>query len=104
MGANTFAVMCKMMVLLYLQSSSVQCGRTAYENLLRASQKEVLWLQRRLSVTSSRQQHNQSSDGKDGREENTKEVNQEKVHHTDLCLHTFFIRVTDLCVFIIDLL
>lgn len=80
-----------MIALLYLQGSSVQCGRTAYENLLRVSQKEVLWLQRQLSVTSSRQQHNQSSDpgGKESCEENTKEANEKKVHHTDLCFYMF---------------
>lgn len=62
------------------QGSSVQCGRTEYENLLRVSQKEVLWLQRQLSVTSTRQVLQTSDHGSSERcEENPKEADQEKV-------------------------
>lgn len=43
-----------------LQGSSVSSGRVEFERLLRESQREVLRLQRQLSVTSSRQQHNHS--------------------------------------------
>ncbi|XP_072231495.1 peripheral-type benzodiazepine receptor-associated protein 1 isoform X2 [Leuresthes tenuis] len=59
----------------------VQCGRAEFENLLRESQKEVLRLQRQLSVTSSRQQHNHSPDhaGAEKCGENAKERGQEKV-------------------------
>lgn len=63
------------------QDSHVQSGRLKFENLLRESQKEVLRLQRQLSVTSSRQQHNQSPDhsGTEKGAENTKDKGQEKV-------------------------
>ncbi|TWW74437.1 Peripheral-type benzodiazepine receptor-associated protein 1 [Takifugu flavidus] len=40
--------------------SSVSSGRVEFERLLRESQREVLRLQRQLSVTSSRQQHSHS--------------------------------------------
>uniref|UniRef100_A0A8C9XJC7 RIMS-binding protein 2 n=1 Tax=Sander lucioperca TaxID=283035 RepID=A0A8C9XJC7_SANLU len=42
--------------------SPVPSGRVEFERLLRESQREVLRLQRQLSVTSSRQQHNHSPD------------------------------------------
>uniref|UniRef100_A0A1A8QB05 Peripheral-type benzodiazepine receptor-associated protein 1 n=1 Tax=Nothobranchius rachovii TaxID=451742 RepID=A0A1A8QB05_9TELE len=69
------------------QGSTVQSRGVEYENLLRESQKEVLRLQRQLSVTSCRQQHNQSSDhGHTQRcEENAKEAGQEKVLGETLC-------------------
>ncbi|XP_069556854.1 peripheral-type benzodiazepine receptor-associated protein 1-like [Brachyistius frenatus] len=44
------------------KGSPVPSGRVEFEKLLRESQKEVLRLQRQLSVTSSRQQHHQSPD------------------------------------------
>lgn len=43
-----------------LQGSSVSSGRVEFERLLRESQREVLRLQRQLSVTSSRQQPDHS--------------------------------------------
>ncbi|KAM6907562.1 peripheral-type benzodiazepine receptor-associated protein 1 [Xenentodon cancila] len=63
------------------KGSPVQSGKVKFENLLRESQKEVLRLQRQLSVTSSRQQHNQSPDhaGTEEYKENAKEKGQEKV-------------------------
>ncbi|KAF7206606.1 RIMS-binding protein 2 isoform X3 [Nothobranchius furzeri] len=69
------------------QGSTVQSRGVEYENLLRESQKEVLRLQRQLSVTSCRQQHNQSSDHGDTQrcEENAKEAGQEKVLGETLC-------------------
>ncbi|XP_037834893.1 peripheral-type benzodiazepine receptor-associated protein 1 isoform X2 [Kryptolebias marmoratus] len=70
-----------------VKGSSAHSGRSEYENLLRESQKEVLRLQRQLSVTSSRQQHNQTSDhsGTERCQENTKEATQEKVLGETLC-------------------
>lgn len=64
-----------------LQDSSVQSSRVEYEKLLRESQKEVLRLQRQLSVTSSRQRPGlrPDGDGTDKCEENAKEAGQEKV-------------------------
>ncbi|KAM4546830.1 peripheral-type benzodiazepine receptor-associated protein 1 [Fundulus diaphanus] len=61
--------------------SPVQSARLEYEKLLRESQKEVLRLQRQLSVTSSRQQRGlrPDSDGTEKREENSKETGQVKV-------------------------
>ncbi|XP_049896198.1 RIMS-binding protein 2 isoform X2 [Epinephelus moara] len=44
------------------KGSPVPSGRVEFERLLRESQREVLRLQRQLSVTSSRQQHDHSSD------------------------------------------
>ncbi|XP_078028516.1 peripheral-type benzodiazepine receptor-associated protein 1 isoform X13 [Epinephelus lanceolatus] len=44
------------------KGSPVPSGRVEFERLLRESQREVLRLQRQLSVTSSRQQHNHSYD------------------------------------------
>uniref|UniRef100_UPI0037E805C0 peripheral-type benzodiazepine receptor-associated protein 1-like n=1 Tax=Semicossyphus pulcher TaxID=241346 RepID=UPI0037E805C0 len=44
------------------KGSPVPSGRVEFERLLRESQREVLRLQRQLSVTSSRQQHDQSPD------------------------------------------
>ncbi|XP_074466201.1 peripheral-type benzodiazepine receptor-associated protein 1 isoform X2 [Sebastes fasciatus] len=44
------------------KGSPVPSGRVEFERLLRESQKEVLRLQRQLSVTSSRQQHAHSPD------------------------------------------
>ncbi|XP_074527704.1 peripheral-type benzodiazepine receptor-associated protein 1 isoform X3 [Halichoeres trimaculatus] len=69
------------------KGSSVPPARVEFERLLRESQREVLRLQRQLSVTSSTQaQHNQSPDpggtGKSGEikeEEEEKEVVEEKV-------------------------
>ncbi|XP_061596107.1 peripheral-type benzodiazepine receptor-associated protein 1-like isoform X2 [Cololabis saira] len=63
------------------KGSPVESGTVKFENLLRESQKEVLRLQRQLSVTSSRQQHNQSPDhaGTEECRENAKEKGQEKV-------------------------
>ncbi|XP_027887143.1 peripheral-type benzodiazepine receptor-associated protein 1 [Xiphophorus couchianus] len=60
---------------------SVQSSRVEYEKLLRESQKEVLRLQRQLSVTSSRQRPGlrPDGDGTDKCEENAKEAGQEKV-------------------------
>lgn len=43
------------------QGSFVSSGRVEFERLLRESQREVLRLQRQLSVTSSRPQHNHSA-------------------------------------------
>ncbi|KAM4727266.1 peripheral-type benzodiazepine receptor-associated protein 1 isoform 10-T10 [Anableps anableps] len=63
------------------KDSPVQSSWVEYEKLLRESQKEVLRLQRQLSVTSSRQRHSLKPDG-DGTEkceENAKEAGQEKV-------------------------
>ncbi|XP_023197965.1 peripheral-type benzodiazepine receptor-associated protein 1 isoform X4 [Xiphophorus maculatus] len=59
---------------------SVQSSRVEYEKLLRESQKEVLRLQRQLSVTSSRQRPGlrPDGDGTDKCEENAKEAGQEK--------------------------
>lgn len=64
-----------------LQDSSVQSSWVEYEKLLRESQKEVLRLQRQLSVTSSRQRPGlrPDGDGTDECEENAKEAGQEKV-------------------------
>ncbi|MEQ2180319.1 hypothetical protein GOODEAATRI_000155 [Goodea atripinnis] len=61
----------------------VQSARVEYEKLLRESQKEVLRLQRQLSVTSSRQQHGlrPDADVPEKCEENAKETRQEKVEH-----------------------
>uniref|UniRef100_A0A1A8G2S3 Peripheral-type benzodiazepine receptor-associated protein 1 n=1 Tax=Nothobranchius korthausae TaxID=1143690 RepID=A0A1A8G2S3_9TELE len=69
------------------QGPTVQSRGVEYENLLRESQKEVLRLQRQLSVTSCRQQHNQSSHHGDAQrcEENAKEAGQEKVLGETLC-------------------
>uniref|UniRef100_A0A667ZQH7 TSPO associated protein 1 n=1 Tax=Myripristis murdjan TaxID=586833 RepID=A0A667ZQH7_9TELE len=50
------------------QGSPVPSGRLEFERLLRESQREVLRLQRQLSVTSSREQHNHSQ-GNGGPEE-----------------------------------
>ncbi|XP_069366171.1 peripheral-type benzodiazepine receptor-associated protein 1 isoform X4 [Paralichthys olivaceus] len=44
------------------KDSTVPSGRVEFERLLRESQREVLRLQRQLSVTSSTQQHNHSPD------------------------------------------
>ncbi|XP_042286259.1 RIMS-binding protein 2 isoform X2 [Thunnus maccoyii] len=44
------------------KGSPFPSGRVEFEKLLRESQREVLRLQRQLSVTSSRQQHNHSPD------------------------------------------
>ncbi|XP_008426349.1 peripheral-type benzodiazepine receptor-associated protein 1 isoform X11 [Poecilia reticulata] len=63
------------------KDSPVQSSRVEYEKLLRESQKEVLRLQRQLSVTSSKQRPGLRPDG-DGTEkceENAKEAGQEKV-------------------------
>lgn len=48
------------------QGSSVPSGRVEFEKLLRESQKEVLWLQRQLSVTSAvtQQQNNNPGAGR----------------------------------------
>ncbi|XP_047462963.1 peripheral-type benzodiazepine receptor-associated protein 1 isoform X4 [Mugil cephalus] len=61
--------------------SLVPSGRAEFEKLLRESQKEVLRLQRQLSVTSSRQQHNHSPDrgGSEKWGDTEKEVGEEKV-------------------------
>uniref|UniRef100_A0A1A7XJQ2 Peripheral-type benzodiazepine receptor-associated protein 1 n=1 Tax=Iconisemion striatum TaxID=60296 RepID=A0A1A7XJQ2_9TELE len=69
------------------KGSTVPSRGVEYENLLRESQKEVLRLQRQLSVTSCRQQHNQSADHRDAQrcEENAKEAGQEKVLGETLC-------------------
>uniref|UniRef100_A0A3Q2QHE0 Peripheral-type benzodiazepine receptor-associated protein 1 n=1 Tax=Fundulus heteroclitus TaxID=8078 RepID=A0A3Q2QHE0_FUNHE len=63
------------------KDSPVQSARLEYEQLLRESQKEVLRLQRQLSVTSSRQQRGlrPDGDGTERREENSKETGQVKV-------------------------
>lgn len=45
-----------------VQGSPVPSGRVEFERLLKESQREVLRLQRQLSVTSSRQQHNSCPD------------------------------------------
>ncbi|XP_034745266.1 RIMS-binding protein 2-like isoform X16 [Etheostoma cragini] len=47
------------------KGSPVPSGSVEFERLLRESQREVLRLQRQLSVTSSRQQHNHSPDPSD---------------------------------------
>ena len=49
-------------MLVSVQGSPVPSGRVEFERLLRESQREVLRLQRQLSVTSSSQQHNHSPD------------------------------------------
>ncbi|XP_043997345.1 RIMS-binding protein 2 isoform X3 [Gambusia affinis] len=71
----------KMLLPVPLQDSSVQSSWVEYEKLLRESQKEVLRLQRQLSVTSSRQRPGlrPDGDGTDECEENAKEAGQEKV-------------------------
>ncbi|XP_070699772.1 peripheral-type benzodiazepine receptor-associated protein 1 [Pempheris klunzingeri] len=63
------------------KGSPVPSGRVEFERLLRESQREVLRLQRQLSVTSSRQQHNHSPDPGDleKREQIEKEEGEEKV-------------------------
>ncbi|XP_054899377.1 peripheral-type benzodiazepine receptor-associated protein 1 isoform X2 [Poeciliopsis prolifica] len=63
------------------KDSSVQSSRVEYEKLLKESQKEVLRLQRQLSVTSSRQRPGlrPDSNGTEKCEENAKEAGQEKV-------------------------
>ncbi|XP_039634530.1 peripheral-type benzodiazepine receptor-associated protein 1 isoform X13 [Perca fluviatilis] len=68
------------------KGSPVPSGRVEFERLLRESQREVLRLQRQLSVTSSRQQHNHSPDpgglekcGEIEEEEKKEEEGEEKV-------------------------
>ncbi|XP_008288768.1 peripheral-type benzodiazepine receptor-associated protein 1 [Stegastes partitus] len=63
------------------KGSPLPSGRVEFEKLLRESQKEVLRLQRQLSVTSSRQQHNQSPDhgGPEKSGEIAKEEGEDKV-------------------------
>uniref|UniRef100_A0A3B3U9X7 RIMS-binding protein 2 n=1 Tax=Poecilia latipinna TaxID=48699 RepID=A0A3B3U9X7_9TELE len=63
------------------KDSPDQSSQVEYEKLLRESQKEVLRLQRQLSVTSSRQRPGPrpDGDGTDKCEENAKEAGQEKV-------------------------
>lgn len=72
-----------------VQGSPLPSGRVEFERLLRESQREVLRLQRQLSVTSSGQQHDHSPDlggpAKCGRiqeeeeEEDKKEDEEDKV-------------------------
>lgn len=50
------------LMLVSVQGSPVPSGRVEFERLLRESQREVLRLQRQLSVTSSSQQYNHSPD------------------------------------------
>lgn len=45
-----------------VQSATLPSGKAEFEKLLRESQKEVLRLQRQLSVTSSRQHYDHSPD------------------------------------------
>ncbi|KAI3373066.1 hypothetical protein L3Q82_006414 [Scortum barcoo] len=63
------------------KGSPVASGRVEFERLLRESQREVLRLQRQLSVTSSRQQqdHGPSPDGPEKCEETEKQEGEEKV-------------------------
>ncbi|XP_056253070.1 peripheral-type benzodiazepine receptor-associated protein 1 isoform X4 [Seriola aureovittata] len=63
------------------KGSPVPSGRVEFERLLRESQREVLRLQRQLSVTSSTQQHNHSPDpsGPEKYGETEREEGQEKV-------------------------
>ncbi|XP_022601817.1 peripheral-type benzodiazepine receptor-associated protein 1 [Seriola dumerili] len=63
------------------KGSPVPSGRVEFERLLRESQREVLRLQRQLSVTSSTQQHNHSPDpsGPEKCGETEREEGQEKV-------------------------
>ncbi|XP_044078562.1 peripheral-type benzodiazepine receptor-associated protein 1-like isoform X12 [Siniperca chuatsi] len=63
------------------KGSPVPSDRVEFERLLRESQREVLRLQRQLSVTSSRQQHNHSPDpgGPEKCGEIEKEEGEEKV-------------------------
>ncbi|XP_040006424.1 peripheral-type benzodiazepine receptor-associated protein 1-like [Xiphias gladius] len=63
------------------KGSPVPSGRVEFEKLLRESQREVLRLQRQLSVTSSTQQHNHSPDpsGPEKGGETEKEEGMEKV-------------------------
>ncbi|XP_040907093.1 LOW QUALITY PROTEIN: peripheral-type benzodiazepine receptor-associated protein 1 [Toxotes jaculatrix] len=63
------------------KGSPVPSGRLEFEKLLRESQREVLRLQRQLSVTSSTQQHNHSPDpiGPEKCGEIEKEEGEEKV-------------------------
>ncbi|XP_038564376.1 RIMS-binding protein 2 isoform X6 [Micropterus salmoides] len=66
------------------KGSPVPSGRVEFERLLRESQREVLRLQRQLSVTSSRQKHDHSPDpggpekcGETGKEEGEEKVVEE---------------------------
>ncbi|XP_022073284.1 peripheral-type benzodiazepine receptor-associated protein 1 isoform X13 [Acanthochromis polyacanthus] len=70
------------------KDSSLPSGRVEFEKLLIESQKEVLRLQRQLSVTSSRQQHNQSPDhgGLEKSGEITKEEGEDKVGGETPCV------------------
>ncbi|KAM7374763.1 hypothetical protein PAMP_007403 [Pampus punctatissimus] len=62
------------------KGSPVPSVRVEFEKLLRESQREVLRLQRQLSVTSSRQQHNHNPDpGVPEKCEETEEEGEEKV-------------------------
>uniref|UniRef100_A0A087YKE9 RIMS-binding protein 2 n=1 Tax=Poecilia formosa TaxID=48698 RepID=A0A087YKE9_POEFO len=63
------------------KDSPIQSSQVEYEKLLRESQKEVLRLQRQLSVTSSRQRPGPrpDGDGTDKCEENAKEAERKKV-------------------------
>ncbi|XP_014844535.1 PREDICTED: peripheral-type benzodiazepine receptor-associated protein 1 isoform X2 [Poecilia mexicana] len=63
------------------KDSPIQSSQVEYEKLLRESQKEVLRLQRQLSVTSSRQRPGPrpDGDGTDKCEENAKEAGRKKV-------------------------
>ncbi|KAM9728069.1 peripheral-type benzodiazepine receptor-associated protein 1 isoform 2-T2 [Menidia menidia] len=70
------------------KGSPLQSCRVEFENLLRESQKEVLRLQRQLSVTSSRAQPNHSPDRSTTEKcgENAKEKGQEKVAGETPCV------------------
>ncbi|XP_041863794.1 RIMS-binding protein 2 isoform X2 [Melanotaenia boesemani] len=70
------------------KGSPGQSGRAEFESLLRESQKEVLRLQRQLSVTSSTQQRDHSLDhgGSEKCGENAKEKGQEKVVEETPCV------------------
>ncbi|XP_071317042.1 RIMS-binding protein 2 isoform X2 [Trachinotus anak] len=70
------------------KGSSLPSGRVEFERLLRESQREVLRLQRQLSVTSSTQQHNHSPDpsGPEKCGETEREEGQEKVAGETPCV------------------
>lgn len=79
-----------MHVYVALQGSPVPSGRVEFERLLRESQREVLRLQRQLSVTSSRQKHDHSPDpgGPEKCGETGKEEGEEKVKPAPSCENT----------------
>ncbi|XP_034462032.1 peripheral-type benzodiazepine receptor-associated protein 1 isoform X5 [Hippoglossus hippoglossus] len=70
------------------KDSPVPSGRVEFERLLRESQREVLRLQRQLSITSSTQQHNHSPDpsGLEKCEETEEEEVEEKVGGETPCV------------------